>query len=48
VGQIAVLTAPDGAAGDAFGQAVAISNKTSIVGAPEHSSSTGAAYIFAL
>jgi FG-GAP repeat len=41
-----VLTASDGAANDDFGNAVAFSQKTIVVGAPGHGSGAGAAYIF--
>ena len=44
--QQAELTAPDGAAGDHFGAAVGIANTVAVVGAPDHSSSTGSAYIY--
>jgi hypothetical protein len=40
-----VLSASDGAAGDAFGRAVALSGGTAIVGAPEDNSA-GSAYVF--
>ena len=44
--QQAKLTAADGAAGDQFGLAVAISGSTAVVGAPFKNSETGAAYVF--
>lgn len=47
--QLAKLLAPDGAAGDLFGTAVAISDGTALVGALGHDSqgeSAGAAYLF--
>jgi hypothetical protein len=44
--QQAELTARHGAAGDGFGDAVAISGSTAVVGAPGKSSNTGAAYVF--
>jgi hypothetical protein len=44
----AELTASDGAAGDLFGLSVAISGTTVVVGAAEHESSQGAAYVFAM
>jgi len=45
--QQAKLTAADGAAGDYFGYAVALSGSTALVGAPGKSTSTGAAYVYA-
>ena len=39
--------AADGAAGDYFGYAVALSGSTALVGAPGKSTSTGAAYVYA-
>jgi FG-GAP repeat len=42
------LTAADGAAGDLFGDSVAISGSTAVVGARHKNASTGAAYVFAL
>ncbi len=42
----AKLTASDGAAGDVFGIAVAISGDTVVVGAPGDNSSQGSAYVF--
>jgi FG-GAP repeat len=45
--QQAELTAPDGARFDGFGQAVAISGSTVVVGAPEHNTGIGAVYVFA-
>jgi hypothetical protein len=41
------LLAADGAPGDAFGSSVAISKSTVVVGAPDHHSATGSAYVFA-
>jgi hypothetical protein len=50
--QTAELTASDGAAGDEFGYAVAISGSTTVIGAPDHSvighADQGAAYVFEL
>ena len=46
-GQVQKLTAADGAAGDAFGCAVAISGDTVVVGAFGDDSFKGAAYVFA-
>ena len=45
-GQQAELTAFDGAVGDGFGSAVAISGPTTVVGAPGIGAGTGAAYVF--
>jgi hypothetical protein len=45
-GLVKTLTAPAGAAGDHFGQAVAIADDTIVVGAPGKSGGAGAAYIF--
>jgi len=48
-GQLAKLTASDGAEGDRFGQAVAIRGATAIVGSGRHDSAAvdaGAAYVF--
>jgi hypothetical protein len=48
-GQVAKLTAADGAAGDLFGSAVGISGDTVVVGAPEDNHAepeAGSAYIF--
>jgi hypothetical protein len=42
----AELTAADGAAGDDFGDSVAIAGSTAVVGAPFHNSDAGAAYVF--
>jgi hypothetical protein len=42
----AKLTAADGAVGDHFGNSVAISGPTTVVGAPDKSSGTGAGYVF--
>ena len=44
--QLAKLTASDGAGGDEFGIAVAISGDTIVVGAFAHNSFRGAAYVF--
>ena len=44
--QTAELTSSDGAAGDYFGFSVALSGSTALVGAPNHSSQNGAAYVF--
>jgi FG-GAP repeat len=44
--QMKLLSASDGAANDQFGASVAISNGTIVIGAPEHMSGDGAAYIF--
>ncbi|MCF7929763.1 MAG: FG-GAP repeat protein, partial [Spirochaetales bacterium] len=44
-GQVAKLTASDGADSDCFGECVAISGPVVVVGAPYHNS-TGAAYVF--
>jgi len=41
------LTASDGASGDEFGNTVAVSGKTAIIGAPYKNSYQGAAYVFA-
>ena len=49
-GQVAKLTAADGAAGDFFGNSVAVSGTLAIVGAPfddDKGSSSGSAYLFA-
>lgn len=40
------LTASDGAAADNFGNSVALSGSTIIVGSPDHNNSRGAAYVF--
>ena len=45
-GEVTKLTASDGAAGDGFGFAVAISGDAIVVGAVGDNSNTGAAYIF--
>ncbi|QQS40114.1 MAG: FG-GAP repeat protein [Acidobacteriota bacterium] len=48
-GEVTKITSPDGAAGDEFGSAVAISDDTVIIGAPiagDGGSSTGLAYLF--
>ena len=42
------LTAPDGAAGDSFGESVAAGGGRVIVGAPGANSETGAAYVFSI
>jgi hypothetical protein len=44
--QRAKLTATDGASGDNFGNSVALSGSTAVVGAPGNNSFTGAAYVF--
>ena len=44
--QQAKLTASDPAEDDVFGDTVAISGKTAVVGAPFHNSDAGAAYVF--
>jgi len=46
--QTAKLTASHGAAGDSFGASVALSAQgtTALIGAPDHNSFTGAAYVF--
>ena len=44
--QQAELISSDGAANDNFGNGVAVSGGTAVVGAPGHSSSKGAAYVF--
>jgi hypothetical protein len=44
--QQAKLTANDGAAGDAFGNAVSISGNTAVIGAPNRVDASGAAYVF--
>lgn len=44
--QLTELTASDGAAGDQFGAAVALSGPTAVIGAPDRNGSTGAAYVF--
>jgi hypothetical protein len=46
--QQARLTASGGAAGDAFGDSVALSGSTAVTGAYGRKSSTGAAYVFVL
>jgi uncharacterized repeat protein (TIGR01451 family) len=46
-GEVAKLTASDGAALDEFGGSVALSGDTLVVGAPEKASWAGAAYVFA-
>ena len=46
--EVQKLTAPDGAVGDMFGNAVAINGSTLLVGAPHHNSWAGAAYVFHL
>jgi hypothetical protein len=49
-GQVSKLTAADGAAGDAFGSAVAISGDYLVIGAPgddDNGSASGTAFIFA-
>lgn len=44
--QEAKLTAPDAAAGDFFGSAIALSGNTAIIGSPSFNSGPGAAYVF--
>ena len=44
--QVAKLTASDGATGHSFGRSVAIDGDTMVVGAENHSSHQGAAYVF--
>jgi hypothetical protein len=44
--ETAKLAASDGAAGDGFGSAVAISGDTIVVGAPDKNNNQGAAYVF--
>ena len=44
--QVAKLTASDGAAGDEFGESVAMDGETVVVGAPQHDGGKGAAYLF--
>jgi hypothetical protein len=44
--QQALITPPDGAVGDAFGNAVSLSGSTLVVGASQKASATGAAYVF--
>jgi uncharacterized repeat protein (TIGR01451 family) len=44
--QTAILTASDGASGDSFGQSVAISGDSAVIGAPYHNSHQGEAYVF--
>jgi alpha-tubulin suppressor-like RCC1 family protein len=46
-GQVSKLTASDGAAGDYFGESVAICDDTVVVGAPVDDSWHGSAYLFA-
>lgn len=45
-GQVAKLTASDGAAGDYFGYAVSLSGDTVVVGAYEDDANRGSAYVF--
>jgi hypothetical protein len=45
--QQAELSASDGAAGDEFGVSVAIAGSLAVIGAENHNSNTGAAYVFA-
>ena len=42
----AILTASDGLSGDSFGQSVAISGDSAVIGAPSHNSYQGEAYVF--
>ena len=44
--QVAKLTASDGAAGDWFGNSIAVDGETAVVGAWENDNSKGAAYVF--
>jgi hypothetical protein len=44
--KFAELTPSDGAGGDEFGEAVAFSGSTMVIGAPYHNSQAGAAYVF--
>lgn len=44
--QTAELKGSDTVAGDSFGQSLAVSGKTAVVGAPVHSYTTGRAYVF--
>ena len=44
--KFAQLTPSDGVGGDQFGEAVAVSGSTMVVGAPSHNSNAGAAYVF--
>jgi hypothetical protein len=46
VGQMKKLLASDGAAGDRFGQSVAISGDTAVIGASNDDANRGAAYVF--
>jgi ribonuclease BN (tRNA processing enzyme) len=46
-GQVKKLTASDGIVQDSFGESVAISGDTVVVGAPDHNGHRGAAYVFA-
>jgi len=43
--QEAILSAPDGAAGDYFGGSVSVNGSTAVIGAPPHSGG-GAVYVF--
>ena len=45
--QVAKLTASDGVAGDLFGHSVAVDGDTAVVGAYQHGSGKGAAYVLA-
>jgi len=44
--QVAQMTAADGADGDNFGGAVAVSRNVALIGAPGNNDNTGAAYLF--
>jgi hypothetical protein len=44
--EVQKLTGSDSAAGDEFGAAAAIDGTTAVVGAPEHNSGAGAAYVY--
>ena len=44
--QLQKLTGSDGQVGDKFGSSIAISGDRLVVGAPDHMTSTGAAYVF--
>jgi hypothetical protein len=46
--QLAFLTANDGETGDEFGDSVAIDGDIIVVGAPEYSNYTGAAYVYGI
>ncbi len=44
--QVTELAAPDGIAGDTFGESVAVSGNTAVVGAPHAANNRGAVYVF--